>query len=221
MIRRGARFDARQKLATHQLIPSKNCPELFYFDSPAGADAVCDSGSRFGKALAAAFAAPCTEGPPRGARSMPGIGALMEVITPRFGRLDVSPRDILHFEQGLIGLRNCRRWVVLADAQNPALGWLQCLDDIDVALGVVSPRRFVPNYQLRIDRHELQSLHLTAARDAQVVVILSRHAEGLALNLRAPLVINVESRRGRQVIAKDALPVRMLLAADAGVRGAA
>jgi flagellar assembly factor FliW len=48
-------------------------------------------------------------------------------------------------------------------------------------------------------------------RDASVVVIVSRHVEGLSLNLRAPLVINVEARRGRQVVAKDALPVRMPL----------
>lgn len=142
----------------------------------------------------------------------------MEVITSRFGRLDVAPRDVLLFEQGLIGLRTCRRWVVLADAQNSALGWLQCLDDTEVALGVVSPRRFVADYQLRIDRQELHSLQLATARDAHVVVIVSRRPEGLSLNLRAPLVINVDGRRGRQVIAKDSLPVRMMLASDADLR---
>jgi flagellar assembly factor FliW len=96
-------------------------------------------------------------------------------------------------------------------AQNPALGWLQSLDDPEVALGVVSPRRFVADYQLRVSRQELASLALANTRDAQVVVVVSRHAEGLSLNLRAPLVINVESRRGRQVIAKDPLPVRLVL----------
>lgn len=131
----------------------------------------------------------------------------MEIISPRFGALQVSPRDVLLFEQGLIGLRHCRRWIVLADAQNPALAWLQCLDDIDAALGVVSPRRFVPEFQLRIDRQELASLQLASHRDAQVVVTVTARPEGLSLNLRAPLVINVEGRRGRQVIAKDLLPI--------------
>jgi flagellar assembly factor FliW len=135
----------------------------------------------------------------------------MEVTTSRFGKLQAPPSDILLFEQGLIGLRNCRRWVVLADAQNPALGWLQCVDDPELAVGVVSPRRFVPDYQLRVSRQDLAPLGLASARDAQVVVIVSRHAEGLSLNLRAPLVINVEARRGRQVVAKDSLPVRLTL----------
>ena len=135
----------------------------------------------------------------------------MDVTTSRFGTLHAPPSDVLLFEQGLIGLRNCRQWIVLADAQNPALGWLQCIDDPDVALGVVSPRRFVPDYQLRVSKQELAPLGLASMRDASVVVIVSRHVEGLSLNLRAPLVINVEARRGRQLVAKDALPVRMPL----------
>lgn len=142
----------------------------------------------------------------------------MDITTSRFGTLQVQSSDVLTFEQGLIGLRHCRRWVVLADAQNPALGWVQSLDEPESALGVVSPRRFVPDYQLRVSRQELAPLALSHSRDAQVVVIVSRHAEGLSLNLRAPLVINVESRRGRQVIAKDPLPVRLVLPANGELR---
>lgn len=142
----------------------------------------------------------------------------MEINTSRFGALQVLPSDILVFEQGLIGLRSCRRWVVLADAHNPALGWLQSIEDGEIALGVVSPRRFVGDYQLRVARGELDSLKLTNTADAQVVVIVSRHPEGLSLNLRAPLVINVEGRRGRQVIAKDPLPVRLVLPSSGEMR---
>jgi flagellar assembly factor FliW len=142
----------------------------------------------------------------------------MEVNTSRFGRLAVSAQDVLLFEQGLIGLRRCRRWALLADSVSPAIGWLQSLDDGEVALGVVCPRRFVPDYQLRIDRAELGSLELACAADAKVVAILCRHGEELSINLRAPLVINVESRRGRQVIAKDGYPIRLMLDGPAEVR---
>lgn len=140
----------------------------------------------------------------------------MDVLTTRFGTLSVAPQDELIFESGLLGLEHCHRWVVLTDTKNPALGWLQSLDEGHIALGVVSPRRFVPDYQLRTDRADLQTLELTMARDAEVVVIASRQAKGpeaggLTLNLRAPLVINVERRRGCQVIAKDDLPVQFAL----------
>jgi flagellar assembly factor FliW len=149
------------------------------------------------------------------------LGGDMEVTTSRFGKLEAAPSDILLFDEGLIGLRACRRWVVLADAQNAALGWLQSIDDGDAALGIVSPRRFVPDYQLRISRQDLEPLGLASADGAQVVAIVSRHAEGLSLNLRAPLIINVETRRGRQVIAKDPLPVQFALSPAAELRRSA
>jgi flagellar assembly factor FliW len=145
----------------------------------------------------------------------------MEVVTARFGTLEAPPADVLLFEQGLIGLAHCQRWVVLADSQNPALAWLQSLDDPEMALGVVSPRRFVEDYEFHVSADDLAALGLTLVQDAQVVVIVSRHAEGLALNLRAPLVINVHQRRGRQVIAKESLPIRMMLSAGAQRRRSA
>jgi flagellar assembly factor FliW len=138
----------------------------------------------------------------------------MDVVTSRFGALQAAPADILQFDDGLIGLSHCRRWVVLADAQNPALAWLQNLDDPDVALGVVSPRRFVPDYRFRVAPQDLDGLGIADLREAQVVAIVSRHAEGLAVNLRAPLVINVAQRRGRQVVAKDSWPIRMMLSSS-------
>ena len=132
----------------------------------------------------------------------------MDVFTTRFGLLSVQPQDEIVFEHGLIGLEDCRRWVVLTDSANPALGWLQNLDQGHIAVGVVSPRRFVPDYQLRVDRADLRTLGLATIRDAEVVVIASRQTNGITLNLRAPLVINVEKRLGCQVIAKDEHPVQ-------------
>ena len=127
----------------------------------------------------------------------------MDIITTRFGTLSVHPQDELRFEQGLIGLEDCRRWVLLTDSHNHALGWLQSLEQGHIALGLVSPRRFVPDYQLRVDRDDLRMLELATLRDAEVAVIASRNESGLTLNLRAPLVFNVEERRGCQVVAKD------------------
>ena len=57
--------------------------------------------------------------------------------------------DLLKFQSGLPGLEQCREWALLAD-ENDALGWLQSTTRDDVAIAVVSPRRFVPQYQVRI-----------------------------------------------------------------------
>ena len=139
----------------------------------------------------------------------------MKISTTRFGSLTIEDADVLTFVDGLIGMEDCRRWVLLADAQNSALGWLQSLDRPEVALGVVSPRRFVADYQVRVARREIQPLGLENPSEAQILVIVSQAAGSLSLNLKAPLVVHVAERLGRQIVARDDHAVQHRLTATA------
>lgn len=132
----------------------------------------------------------------------------MRINTSRFGRIDVAAGDVIRFPSGLPGLEDCREWALLADATNDALGWLQSISRGDVALAVVSPRRFVPDYQVRIPRSELTPLDITDIRQAQIVVVVGTNGTALTLNLKAPIVINLEGRTGRQVVASGELPLQ-------------
>ena len=127
----------------------------------------------------------------------------MKISTTRFGTVKIEETDVITFVDGLIGMEDCRRWVLLADAQNSALGWLQSLDRPEVALGVVSPRRFVNDYQVRVSKREIQPLKLEDPNRAQVLAIVSHVGDGLTLNLKAPLVIHLAERLGRQIVARD------------------
>ena len=137
----------------------------------------------------------------------------MKINTTRFGSVEIRESDVLEFPQGMIGLEACRKWVVLSDAVNRGLGWLQSIERPEVAFAVVSPRRFVPGYRARVAARELEALGPDSQESPQVVVTLSRHTdgpmgEGLSLNLKAPIVVCLKTRRGRQVVAKDDHPVR-------------
>jgi flagellar assembly factor FliW len=138
----------------------------------------------------------------------------MKIDTTRFGCLDISPDDLLQFPAGLLGLEDCRHWVLLADAEHSALGWLQSTLRPEIAFAVVCPRRFVPEYQVRVSRGELSPLCLTEVREAQVLSILGKNERGLTLNLKAPLVINLERRLGRQVITNGDQPIQYPLVSD-------
>jgi len=132
----------------------------------------------------------------------------MQVRTTRFANVEIQPSDLIRFPDGLLGLEDCRTWVLLADAQNDALGWLQSTTRPEVALAVVSPRRFVPGYQLHVFRRELGSLDLARPEDAHVLAIVSKNERGITLNLKAPIVMNLDKRTGRQVIANGELPLQ-------------
>jgi len=135
----------------------------------------------------------------------------MLIHTSRFGALAIEPQDILHFQAGLPGLPACNEWVLLADASHDALGWLQSSSHPEIALAVVSPRRFVPNFQMRVAHRDLEALRLADIDEAQVLVIVASNEGRLTVNLKAPLVFNLREQRGVQVVAKDDHSLQHLL----------
>lgn len=136
----------------------------------------------------------------------------MRIQTTRFGSLEIESADTIRFPHGLMGLEHCRQWVLLADAQNDALGWLQSTSDPGLAFAVVSPRRFVPAYQVRVSRSELTPLELEQVHDAQVLVIVGKNDSSITLNLKAPLVIHLDRRLGKQVVNNADAPLQYELA---------
>lgn len=152
----------------------------------------------------------------------------MQINTTRFGAVEVRPTDVLEFPLGLIGLEPWRKWVVLADGHNTGLGWLQSTERAELALAVVSPRRFAPDYKVRVSARELAPLEAPEGAQPQVVVAVSCHrgpstampssGGALSLNLKAPILVCLESGRGRQVVAKDDHPVQYWLGGPAELR---
>ena len=138
----------------------------------------------------------------------------MKIDTTRFGCVEIDADDLLQFPAGLFGLEDCRHWVLLADAEHSALGWLQSTLRPEIAFAVVCPRRYVSDYQVRVSRGELAPLNLSEVREAQVLSILGKNERGLTLNLKSPLVINLQRRLGRQVITNGDQPIQHPLVSD-------
>lgn len=136
----------------------------------------------------------------------------MIIETTRFGATSVDPEDILLFPAGLFGLDNCRHWVLLADAENESVAWLQSATRPDTALAVVSPRRFAPDYKVRVAPSQLQALDLGPQDQLQVLTIVNKSEGRLTLNLRAPLLVNLSRRLGRQMVTNDEQPLQLPIA---------
>lgn len=133
----------------------------------------------------------------------------MLLETSRFGAVDVEVEDILHFPDGLIGFEDQRHWVLLADEQNESLGWLQSVRASHVALPVVSPRRFAADYQVRVVKSQIVPLELAASDQAFVLNVINRHDDQFTVNLKAPVIINLDRRLGRQIVTLDEQPIAL------------
>ena len=138
----------------------------------------------------------------------------MRIATSRFGQLDIEQNDIIRFPAGLLGFERRRQWVLLSNAENDAVVWLQSVEDSKLALALVGPRRVVPDYRIRVARQELTPLGVDDAGALMVLAILGRNNRGFTLNLKGPVLIHPERRLGRQVVANGDVPVDYALTTE-------
>ena len=136
----------------------------------------------------------------------------MEIQTTRFGSVEISADDILLFPSGMPGIEDCRHWVLLSDSQSDMLGWIQCVSRPEIAFAVVSPRRVAQDYHVCVGRGELLPLQMTPDTSVYVLVIVAKNDQGLTVNLKAPLIFNLQRRLGRQVVVSDDQPLQFDLA---------
>jgi len=127
----------------------------------------------------------------------------MNIESPRFGSLDVEPSRIIEFPLGLVGFEDCRRFTLFhpEDSANEAPRYfiLQSLDDPSVAFHIADPALFDFSYEITLSDEEAAQLQMTDPSQTAVVVTLTKDSDGpLRANLNAPLIINLESRRGLQ-----------------------
>ena len=123
----------------------------------------------------------------------------MDISTSRFGALTISMNETICFPSGLIGLEDCRSWVLLSEQPGDRFIWLQSTQQAEIALPLVDPRTFVPDFTLQVEESDWTPLGRRENDLVQVLVALGQSHGGLVLNLLAPVVINCERRIGRQV----------------------
>ncbi|MEM9826268.1 MAG: flagellar assembly protein FliW [Planctomycetota bacterium] len=132
----------------------------------------------------------------------------MHLETQRFGNIEVANEQLLLFPGGLIGMERLRQWAMIPDAQNDSLAWLQSTSNGRIALPVISPRLYFPDYRVRISPRGLESLRIRPGQATYILTTVSEHGDQITTNLHAPLVINVHERLGAQIVTTDTQPLR-------------
>jgi flagellar assembly factor FliW len=131
----------------------------------------------------------------------------MQIQSTRFGQLEISHSDLIFMPHGLIGFEEYRHWVLLASKESEELAWLQSVALSHVALPMISPRRFVPNYRLQVQRRDLDLLQMHAKDQVYVLASLSKQGNYWTTNLKSPVILNSTRRLAVQVIVIDDQPL--------------
>lgn len=138
----------------------------------------------------------------------------MKLYSNRFGNLDVAEEALLTFPSGLVGFPSHRRFVVLEVGDSSEYQWLQCADEPSLAFILVHLHALDIDCQVEIPDDHLQELEVQSTDSLSllaVVTIPTDAPDRASANLRAPIVVNHRTRKGKQLILHESIPIRFPL----------
>lgn len=137
----------------------------------------------------------------------------MKVNTRIFGEIEVEKEKILHFANGIIGFPECKDFTLIFDQEKEhkqSISWLQSLDEPVFALPVIDPLLVKEDYNPAVEDELLAPLGTLTKDNTFLLVTVTVPADltKMSVNLKAPIIINVDNREACQIIVDGDLPVK-------------
>ena len=116
--------------------------------------------------------------------------------------LNYTDRDIITFDEGMIGMPHLRRMVLVNQNDIAPFLWLASLDDPEVAFLVLEPSGYFADYAPPIPADTHRRINLAGEERPLVLLLVTLLAawQQSTINLRAPIVIAPQAMRGVQMI---------------------
>lgn len=137
----------------------------------------------------------------------------MKAATRLFGEIEIDESKIITFEDGIIGFPDMKKFTLIFDEEKegrPSISWLQSMDEPEIAFPVMDPLFVCETYNPSVEEELLKNLGTIKEDNLYVLVTVTvpQNIKELAVNLKAPIVINTDIRKASQIIVEDDLPVR-------------
>lgn len=138
----------------------------------------------------------------------------MKIQTSRFGEVEVPDETLIDISAGLIGFPNSHHFVMIE--YTPPFSWLQSTEIPDLAFVIVNAAEFGEEYTFELPYSD-RLLDLKQEDEVAVfnLVTIRPDPSLSTVNLKAPVVVNLRNRKGKQIILDDPrFPTRMSLYAQ-------
>ncbi|MFC0212906.1 flagellar assembly protein FliW [Paenibacillus chartarius] len=116
--------------------------------------------------------------------------------------LDFLHNRVIQFQGNILGFEQLNEFVIQIVEENGPYAYLQSTEDEHIGFLVAAPFAFYSDYAFEIDDSDRNHLQLNAPDDAAVVAIVTIQEpfESSTMNLLAPIVINVKTSQGKQIV---------------------
>lgn len=126
---------------------------------------------------------------------------MMKIKTKYFGEIEIEEENIIDFFQGIPGFEELKKFVLLDIPDQNNFKCLQSIEE-EVAFLLINPWEFFSNYEFDLSDMELGELDIKKEKQMIIYNILTipNDPKKMSANLLAPIVINVDAMKAKQVI---------------------
>lgn len=134
---------------------------------------------------------------------------MVEVNTNVFGKIAIEDEKIICFEHGILGFPDLKDFTLIFNIDKgveSSIKWLQSLDEPNFAMPVMNPNLVMDDYMPMFDRDLLKPLGGNLDPEnlmMLVTVTVPKDVTQTTVNLKAPIIVNVEERKAVQLISDD------------------
>lgn len=138
----------------------------------------------------------------------------MKAKTRIFGEIEIADDKIITLEKGMIGFPDLNRFALIFDEEKQkkhnSIMWLQSMDDTDIAFPVMEPLAVKADYKPNVNEAMIAPLGQLNEENTYILVTVTvpKKVEDFSVNLKAPLIINMDTHKGVQLIVEDDYPVK-------------
>jgi flagellar assembly factor FliW len=136
-------------------------------------------------------------------------------LTRHFGEISYDASKTLRFPAGIPGFPDSKTFLLMSESDDEdTFFWLQSLDEGNVAFTLMNVYKALPDYNPLVSEEELAELGGVTGTPLEIynIAVIPEDAKEMRVNLKAPVVINVDSGMGKQVICEnDDYPIRYMI----------
>lgn len=136
-----------------------------------------------------------------------------KIVTKLFGEIGVDEDKIIKFPDGIIGFGNLKNFLLIHDSEKKdgIVTWLQSIEEPGFAIPAIDPLIVKEDYNPVVEDELLGSIGEITDDEIFVLVTLKVPSDikNMTVNLKAPIVINPNTKRGCQILTdNEEYPIR-------------
>ncbi len=131
----------------------------------------------------------------------------MKINTRDFGEVEITKDDIIKFDEKIYGFEEYTDFIMIYDDEfNGEYVWLQSAEEPELCFIMANPV-LLPDYKPDFSSAAHRALG-AGELEYWVMMVVNEDIKKSTVNLKSPVIINLDNKKAMQLILEDSYPVR-------------